>query len=105
MPATKINIDHILNKMEELIDCRYQKYPNDTALMQLLREFKECLPEVDDYFHKAFRQCDITPSGRIDNAIWYLLNGTELFWIVLEHFRDGREIPTRYRRKTDGSNY
>ncbi len=54
----------------------------DTALWYLLKDNEEYLPDVDGYFHKAFRQIDVTPSGKVDCAIWELLEGTDLFWEV-----------------------
>ena len=36
------------------------------------------------WFHKAFRQVDVTESGYMDMAIWTLLSEATLFWEMLE---------------------
>lgn len=54
----------------------------DWALYHLLVANKSKLPELDDYFHKAFRQVDVTDSGNTDAAIWVLLSGAKLFWPI-----------------------
>lgn len=50
------------------------------ALYKLLKEYESKLPNIDDYFHKAFRQIDVTDSGNIDMAIWLLINESDDFW-------------------------
>ena len=62
------------------IDENYESYWSDYALLSLLKEYKDYLPELNYYFHKAFRQCDITPSGKIDSAIYCLLHASKIFW-------------------------
>lgn len=52
----------------------------DRALFILLNKNRDKLPALDDYFHKAFRQIDVTDSGTTDMVIWHLLGGSELFW-------------------------
>jgi hypothetical protein len=36
------------------------------------------------WFHKAFRQTDVTDNGYTDMAIWILLSEASLFWRMLE---------------------
>lgn len=62
---------------------------SERALFLLLKGFEKHLPEIDDYFHKAFRQVDVIPdfdeqisSGHIDSAIWVLLDKSKIFWEV-----------------------
>ena len=50
------------------------------ALYKLLSEYESKLPNIDDYFHKAFRQIDVTDSGNIDMAIWFLIHESDDFW-------------------------
>ena len=61
----------------------------ERALWNLLKaneEQIEGLIEEDStgfYFHKAFRQQDITESGFTDMAIWLLLQEAPIFWNML----------------------
>ncbi len=50
------------------------------ALYKLLKEYESDLPDIDGYFHKAFRQTDVTDSANIDMAIWLLINESDDFW-------------------------
>ncbi len=52
----------------------------DRALVLLLEQYESVLPELDGYFHKAFRQTDVTDSGKIDMEIWHLVGRSILFW-------------------------
>ncbi|MDD5149781.1 MAG: hypothetical protein PHC28_04785 [Flavobacterium sp.] len=54
------------------------------ALYLLLVKYIKDLPEIDDYFQKAFRQTDITDDGVIDMVIWHLMNGNTLFWTIFD---------------------
>ena len=59
----------------------------DRALWSLLERWKDRLPELDGYFHKCFRQCNVTDSEHEDAAIHSLLNISERFWKVFEKHR------------------
>ena len=69
-------------KISELIEFFYKeaRSPADMALYHLLNEHKDSMPPFDEYFHKAFRQTDVTDSGNIDMSIWYLIGESKLFW-------------------------
>lgn len=56
----------------------------ERALYCLLKAYVTEIPEPDDYFHKAFRQVDVTDKAEIDMAIWHLLQGTRVFWTCFE---------------------
>lgn len=67
-----------------------QDNKSERALFCLLEGFKNDLPELDDYFHTAFRQIDVTPYGHVDSAIWHLLYDAPIFW---ECFKKVQHIP------------
>lgn len=73
-----------MTKIEELLNLFEQKTHDlsgfERGLYFLLKEFESNLPEIDDYFHKAFRQIDVTNSGKIDMAIWNALQESNIFW-------------------------
>ena len=55
-------------------------------LYQLLRLNREHIKDsIEDinYFHKSFRQCDVTETAEMDMAIHALLDEAEIFWSVL----------------------
>lgn len=92
---THFTTDILLKEYEEIIQSGL--YPNsfvDSALLRLLKVHKEYingLIESDStgaWFHKAFRQTDVTPSGDIDMAIWYLLQEAPLFWQIVKDNND-----------------
>lgn len=60
----------------------------ERALWNLLKSqevvVKEYFETDINYFHKAFRQVDVTASGYLDTAIWELLDEATIFWEVLE---------------------
>lgn len=56
----------------------------DRALWHALTRWKDSLPELDGYFHKAFRQVDVTDDGHTDMVIWNLLNHSSRFWRLFE---------------------
>ena len=58
----------------------------------LLKHWEDKLPILDDYFHKAFRQTDVTDEGYIDIAIWSLLNDSTLFWRLFERVQGEKKI-------------
>lgn len=62
----------------------------DWALYSLLIRFKDELPKLDYYFHKAFRQCDcvdVENGGHMDVAIYNLLCESTLFWELFEKYK------------------
>jgi hypothetical protein len=63
----------------------------DKALFTLLWTYRDKLPkleglEEEDFinFHKAFRVKDVTSVIGVDMAIWYMLQGSVLFWDCVE---------------------
>jgi len=54
------------------------------ALYVLLEMYKNVLPEIDDYFQKAFRQTDVTDNGKLDMVFWHLMNGNTTFWHIFD---------------------
>lgn len=60
----------------------------DRALWHLLKRWQKELPDLDERFHKSFRQCDITSDGETDMAIWNLLGGSRRFWRLFEAAQD-----------------
>jgi hypothetical protein len=80
-----------LVRLLELLDeeSRNDIYGNaDRALWHALTRWKDRLPELDDYFHKCFRQCDVTDDGHTDMVIWNLLNHSKRFWRLFERVQD-----------------
>ena len=64
----------------------------DRALWHMLMRWRERLPELDGYFHKCFRQCDVTDTGHEDMVIHCLLSQSVRFWKVFEKHRvDGEK--------------
>ncbi len=63
----------------------------ERALYFMLRQHADSLPELDHYFHKAFRQVDVTGSSDADVAIWLLLGKCKVFWKLFESHRVDRE--------------
>lgn len=62
----------------------------ERALYLLLKLSENYLPPIGDshWFHKSFRQTDVTPSAEIDMAIWHLLGTSQEFWRIAEKFKD-----------------
>ena len=86
-------MDDKIKKFLELFDKETQEdgsQPSDSALYLLLKRWENRLPKLDSYFHKAFRQIDITDDGYTDSAIWNLLSGSILFWRLLNEFKEKR---------------
>jgi hypothetical protein len=55
------------------------------ALYYLILDNREHLEGFSVYyFHKAFRQIDVTPTGNLDMAFYSLLNGARIFWEIIE---------------------
>lgn len=69
--------------LERLFDESRGK-PTDRALWHLLTRWQGQLPDLDGYFHKAFRQVDVSDDGDTDMAIWNLLNHSRLFWNIFD---------------------
>ena len=77
------------NKLTQLIELMKEQAitPNDKALYHLLARWENELPELNDYFHKSFRQVDnvdLGNGGHTDMAIWHLLGQSHLFWRLFE---------------------
>ncbi len=79
--------DNVIAKLDER--CRSasassdSNYYADSALVLLLIKYRDALPTMDGYFHKCFRQCDVTDNGTIDMVIHKLLDQSVRFWKVL----------------------
>jgi hypothetical protein len=85
----KIN-DEFLEIYRQKIEKNTNSHPVDRILFHLLMSSKEKLPEFDKeypaWFHKAFRQVDVTEDGNLDIAIWHALNHAKIFWEVFEEY-------------------
>ncbi len=66
-------------------------YHQECALYSLLRQYQLELPVLDYYFHKGFRQTDVTDSGYTDSAIWHLLQGATVFWKLFDKYEFQRD--------------
>ena len=64
---------------------------SERALFYLLDAYQKDLPDLSnpEWFHKAFRQTDVTGNGKIDMAIWLLIGQSDVVWDVLETFNRG----------------
>lgn len=91
----KLLIDRLISGMEAVC-VRGEATAVDAALWHALRLWRDKLPELDGYFHKAFRQCDVLGNGDADMVMWHLLDGSELFWKVFngEFAADGKQEET-----------
>lgn len=65
----------------------------ERGLYHLLKANETKLPPLDDYFHKAFRQVDVTESGHTDMAIWQALQESKVFWRCFESVQPEKEAP------------
>lgn len=83
-----------IKKLLKILDeeTKNQDSPADRALFCLLKRYEDKLPEPDDYFHKAFRQTDVTDSGYTDMAIWHLLSASGIFWNCFERVQDEKPL-------------
>lgn len=84
MSKNTVKIDKILKMMDQ--KTRKEWLPVERALFHLLKQHKEELPELNNYFHKAFRQVDVINdgSGHMDMAIYNLLDASKIFWEYFE---------------------
>ena len=64
----------------------------ERALYCLLKAYETEIPEPDDYFHKAFRQTDVTGDAQIDMAIWHLLHRAHTFWGCFEEVQGEKPL-------------
>lgn len=87
------HIERLLEKFDEKIHLNEGIYSEkehciENSLYHLLKRFKNDLPLVNFYFHKAFRQTDVIDikngEGEIDIAIYNLLCISKLFWMCYE---------------------
>ncbi len=62
------------------------KSPVDRALWHMLKRWEDKLPEMlpDDpeWFHRAFRQVDVLPTGNEDMVVYCLLINRKMFWEI-----------------------
>lgn len=73
----------------------------EKALYFLLSRFKDELPNLDGYFHKAFRQCDcvdVGAGGEMDMAIHTLLYDAPRFWRLFEKHRIDKPKPSNTKK-------
>jgi hypothetical protein len=87
--STNNNQEKFFKELEELRESK--EYNNisgaERALILLLLDEKENIYIPDDdpnWFHKQFRQIDVTSSGMRDSAIWNLINDSEIIWKALD---------------------
>jgi len=87
-----MNTSSLLNQYQEDINLAmdsFQPVYGERALYRLLvaheKEITGLIEEDETglYFHKSFRQIDVTNSGHIDMAIWLLLQQAPIFWNIL----------------------
>lgn len=81
-------------KIERKLSIEPEIYSADLALLYLLEEFEKDLPEVDDYFHKAFRQVDPIDRDGVNYAIWNLVGLSELFWEAFDEVTNNKFLDT-----------
>ena len=62
----------------------------DHALHKLLTIHADQLPAINDYFHKAFRQGDVTDDGKVDMEIWELIHESHAFWEVFNKMPESK---------------
>lgn len=68
----------------------------DKALMLMLSEYVDVLPDINDTFHKTFRAYGVTDSDVVDNAIWVLLEDADVFWECFAEIQ--RDIELQQKR-------
>ncbi len=84
------------NKQKEFFEEVKEKMDDDKsftddserALLLLLLDEESNIFILDDdpgWLHKAFRQIDVTDSGKRDMAIWHLLNNSKVVWEIIEN--------------------
>jgi hypothetical protein len=67
-----------------------KEFDKERALWNLLKANEKHITGLIEedptgyWFHKAFRQTDVTDNGYTDMAIWILLSEASLFWGMLE---------------------
>lgn len=87
----KATIEKLLGRLDE--ETKDGTDYNSRALFHLLSAYKEKIVGLTpDYFHKAFRQIDVTDNGHVDMAIWCLLHRAKTFWDVLESVQPEKKI-------------
>lgn len=84
----EIETDKFLAMLDEATKPCFGIKAHERALYLLLNEFADSLPDLGDayYFHKAFRQTDVTATGGFDMAIWQLMQSCQIVWDVLKVF-------------------
>lgn len=92
----------LIDRVLKLLDERSSKSDSmpDRALWHMLAHHRDELPVLDGYFHKAFRQVDVTDSGHHDMTIWCLLYNSTLFWECLTECRKRKKaVPSSIKAK------
>lgn len=75
--------------LSEFDEATVGEYGLERGLYLLLKAFADDLPEINDNFHKAFRQTDVIDvgdHGAVDMAVWHLLHKSTIFWEVFGKF-------------------
>lgn len=79
----------------------------DRALFHLLNAFRQKLGDFPQtstqryYFHKMFRQCDVTGNGHTDMAIWLLIGESEsIMGCLAKYIRDKRAAKRAHKKDT-----
>ena len=91
----KAKVNKFLEEYERKIDKSefLDSHYSERALWHLLSLYKDRLPIFDGYFHKAFRQADVTDSGHSDMAVWNLLNsGVPIFWKLFDVYMEQEDL-------------
>jgi hypothetical protein len=89
---TAIDFDKLLPELEKRTKGRIGSSRCDRALYHLLLEFRKDMEGyTPDYFHKAFRQINVTKSGNVDMAFYALLDDAPIFWAIIEEMYPEKE--------------
>ena len=95
---TKELLQKYHNITNEYMDINPFKYGHERALYFILQEYEKKITgliehdQTGEWFHKAFRQIDVTEKSNIDLAIWTLLKNANLFWKIIHENDKTRNI-------------
>jgi hypothetical protein len=87
-----------LEKLLEIMNERTRKSDIawERALYHLLCCYKDKLPPLNYYFHKAFRQTDVTAdivgNGHLDMVFYNLLYDSVIFWEIFDELDEEKEL-------------
>jgi hypothetical protein len=86
---TVIKAKEFLEIFEKIIKSKNNIHSSDRALHLLLIKYEKELPDVIEdieWFHKMFRQTDVTNEKHMDMVIWNLIGCSEDFWHVYNNY-------------------